>query len=152
MPLKNKQTKSIFTSENYYNMHRTAELLMETPFYKKTLAENIELKEKIRYLKYTIEFLEMKNKDLQKKLKNRQKRSVKNEEVVYVEIKKEPVETIVIEDSEPIKYDIVENITVKEEIIVDASTEDAEEEEEGQEEEDEQEEEEGQEEIGRAHV
>ena len=151
MPLKNKQTKSIFTSENYYNMHRTAELLMETPFYKKTLAENIELKEKIRYLKYTIEFLEMKNKDLQKKLKNRPKRSVKNEEVVYVEIKKEPVETIVIEDSEPIKYDIVENITVKEEIIVDASTEDAEEEEkveegqeEGQEEEDEQEEEEEQ--------
>jgi hypothetical protein len=132
MPLKNKQTKSIFTSENYYNMHRTAELLMETPFYKKTLAENIELKEKIRYLKYTIEFLEMKNKDLQKKFKNRQKRSVKNEEVVYVEIKKEPVETIVIEDSEPIKYDIVENITVKEEeeVIVNVEKEEEEEEEE----------------------
>jgi len=134
MPLKNKQTKSIFTSENYYNMHRTAELLMETPFYKKTLAENIELKDKIRYLKYTIELLEMKNKDLQKKLKKRPKKSVKNEEDVYVEIKKEPVETIVIEDSEPIKYEIVENIIVKdeeeEEIIVDASTEDAEEEEE----------------------
>jgi hypothetical protein len=136
MPLKNKQTKSIFTSENYYNMHRTAELLMETPFYKKTLAENIELKEKIRYLKYTIEFLEMKNKDLQKKLKKRSKKSVKNEEVVYIDIKKEPAETIVIEDSEPIKYEIFENITVKEEedtkedeeIIVDASTEDAEEE------------------------
>ena len=153
MPLKNKQTKSIFTSENYYNMHRTAELLMETPFYKKTLAENIELKEKIRYLKYTIEFLEMKNKDLQKKLKKRSKKSVKNEEVLYVEIKKEPAEIFVIEDSEPIKYEIVENITVKEEeegvdasiedaneeeeeeVIVDASTEDAEEEEEEEEEE-----------------
>ena len=131
MPLKNKQTKSIFTSENYYNMHRTAELLMETPFYKKTLAENIELKEKIRYLKYTIEFLEMKNKDLQKKLKKRSKKSVKNEEVLYVEIKKEPAEIFVIEDSEPIKYEIVENITVKEEEEgVDASIEDANEEEE----------------------
>ena len=156
MPLKNKQTKSIFTSENYYNMHRTAELLMETPFYKKTLAENIELKEKIRYLKYTIEFLEMKNKDLQKKLKKRSKKSVKNEEVVYVEIKKEPVETIVIDDSEPIKYEIVENITIKEEeeedVIVDASTEEEEEEqeeeeEEGQEEQEEQEEEDEQEEV-----
>jgi hypothetical protein len=146
MPLKNKQTKSIFTSENYYNMHRTAELLMETPFYKKTLAENIELKDKIRYLKYTIEFLEMKNKDLQKKLKKRSKKSVKNEEVVYVEIKKEPVETIVIENSEPIKYKIFENITVKneeeevivnaekeEDIIVDAYAEEDEEEEEEEE-------------------
>ena len=71
MPLKNKQSKSIFTTETYYNMHRTAELLMETPLYKKTLAENIELKDKIRYLKYTIDFLELKNKELQKKLRKR---------------------------------------------------------------------------------
>jgi hypothetical protein len=58
MPSNNKYTKSFLSSSDaYYNLHRTTELLMETPLYKKTLAENAELKDKVRYLQYTVDYL-----------------------------------------------------------------------------------------------
>ena len=91
MPSNNKYTKSFLSSSDaYYNLHRTTELLMETPFYKKTLAENAELKDKVRYLQYTVDYLEMKNKALRKKLKNKpilRRQSEKQDEVVFIEVK-----------------------------------------------------------------
>jgi hypothetical protein len=156
MPSNNKYTKSFLSSSDaYYNLHRTTELLMETPFYKKTLAENAELKDKVRYLQYTVDYLEMKNKALRKKMKNKpvlRRQSEKQDDVVFIEVKKEPVEVFTVEDdvSEPIKYEIVEQ---EEEVEEDEQEEEQEEEEEQEveqeeeEQEDEEQEDEEQEEV-----
>ena len=115
MTSKNKQTSPLLTADSFFIMNRTTELLMETPLYQKAVSENTELKEKIRYLQYTIMYLEMKNKSLQKKLKIVKKPQTKDE-VVIVEIKKEPVEVIHVDEDEsnvdqaPIKYEVIETV------------------------------------------
>ena len=149
MTSKNKQTNPMLTADSFFIMNRTTELLMETPLYQKTVSENSELKEKIRYLQYTIMYLEMKNKSLARKLKLVKKPQSKDDEVVFVEIKKEPVEVIHVDDQEsvltnglasvnvvqePIKYEIIE--TVKPEDIKGVEEEKDEEDEVDQEEED----------------
>ena len=66
-------------SSNVFDfLNKTNELLLEMPLYKKMKSHNDELKEKVKALKYTIEYLELinanltkKNKKLKMKLKNK---------------------------------------------------------------------------------
>jgi len=99
-------------------MNRTTELLMEMPMYKHISNENSKLKEEMRHLKYQNMYLEMKNRMTTKKLKNMKKmydnlfKKYENndkDEVIFVEVKKEKVDVISIEE-EPIKYEVVETL------------------------------------------
>jgi hypothetical protein len=63
MSYKNSTTKAF----DFFN--KTSELLLEMPLYKKIKLQNNELKEKVKALKYTIEYLELINKNLTKKNK-----------------------------------------------------------------------------------
>ena len=66
-------------SSNVFDfLNKTNELLLEMPLYKKMKSHNNELKEKVKALKYTIEYFELinknltnKNKKLKMKLKNK---------------------------------------------------------------------------------
>jgi chromosome segregation ATPase len=57
-------------SSNVFDfLNKTNELLLEMPLYKKMKSHNDELKEKVKALKYTIEYLELINKNLTNKNK-----------------------------------------------------------------------------------
>ena len=51
-----------------YNMEKTNKLLKKTPMYKQLVKENKEMKEKIRSLEYAVQYLELKNAKLKKKM------------------------------------------------------------------------------------
>ena len=66
-------------SANAYEfLNKTNELLSEMPLYKKMKCQNDELKEKVKALKYTIEYLELINKNLTKKNKKLKTKLGKN--------------------------------------------------------------------------
>ena len=143
-------------------MNRTTELLMEMPMYKQITNENAKLKEEIRHLKYQNMYLEMKTRISNNKLKKVKKMYVnlikkyenfeEEDDVVFVEVKKENVVVIPL-DEEPIKYEVVEtvkpdDIYIKEEeeeeeedVVVEVDEEEEEEQEEEEEKEEEVEEE-----------
>ena len=68
-------------------LNKTSELLLEMPLYKKLKMRNDELNEKVKALRYTIEYLELLNKNLTKKNKKLKKlKNVRNDPNVKMEI------------------------------------------------------------------
>ena len=130
------------TSANVFDfLNKTNELLSEMPLYKKMKSHNDELKEKVKALRYTIEYLELinanltkKNKKLKMKLGKKQRDNevtvdfgLDDKDVVDLGLNNE-VETIETQNEDPnIKMEIIELEKVihymEEEVVEDAQEE-----------------------------
>ena len=120
-------------STNVYDfLNKTNELLLEMPLYKKMKSHNDELKEKVKALKYTIEYLELINKNLTKKNKKLRIKLGKNRDEVNHEVEINDdyeVEIIEIQNEDPnIKMEIFEMENEDEEEFADSYVVDADEE------------------------
>ena len=134
------------SSANVFDfLNKTNELLSEMPLYKKMKSHNDELKEKVKALRYTIEYLELinanltkKNKKLKMKLGKKQRDNevtvdfgLDDKDVVDLGLNNE-VETIETQNEDPnIKMEIIELEKVihymEEEVVEDAQEEEEEE-------------------------